>query len=58
VIVPRKPNYSFEKRRKELERKQKQEAKQQRRAEEARRSEEQPPVADDGVAPDPDPVNP
>lgn len=40
--VPRKPNYGFEKRRKELERKQKQEAKLQRRAEEAKeRAEEQ-----------------
>jgi hypothetical protein len=35
-VVARKPNYGFEKRRKELERKQKQEAKLERRAEEAR----------------------
>jgi hypothetical protein len=34
--VARKPNYGFEKRRKELERKQKQDAKVERRAEEAR----------------------
>jgi hypothetical protein len=34
--VARKPNYGFEKRRKELERKQKQDAKLERRAEEAR----------------------
>ena len=34
--MARKPNYGFEKRRKELERKQKQDAKLERRAEEAR----------------------
>lgn len=34
--MARKPNYGFEKRRKELERKQKQDAKVERRAEEAR----------------------
>ena len=34
--MARKPNYGFEKRRKELERKQKQDAKLQRRAEEAK----------------------
>jgi len=40
--VARKPNYGFEKRRKELERKQKQEAKVRRREEEAKeRAEEQ-----------------
>jgi hypothetical protein len=38
--VARKPNYGFEKRRKELERKQKQDAKLQRRAEEKQRTEE------------------
>ena len=51
--MARKPNYGFEKRRKELERKQKQDAKLERRAEEARQraNEElantpQPPEAD------------
>ncbi|HEX9565366.1 MAG TPA: hypothetical protein VF981_15400 [Gemmatimonadaceae bacterium] len=40
--MARKPNYGFEKRRKELERKQKQEAKVRRREEEAKeRAEEQ-----------------
>lgn len=39
--MARKPNYGFEKRRKEIERKQKQDAKLQRRAEEARQRAEQ-----------------
>ena len=39
--MPRKPNYGFEKRRKELERKQKQDAKLQRRAEEKQREEQE-----------------
>jgi hypothetical protein len=53
--VPRKPNYGFEKRRKELERKQKQDAKVQRRAEEKQREEQEraagTPVPADDVTP-------
>lgn len=47
--MARKPNYGFEKRRKELERKQKQDAKLERRAEEAR----QRAVEEAGNAPQP-----
>lgn len=50
--MPRKPNYGFEKRRKELERKQKQDAKVQRRAEEAKQREEQERAGDTAVPAD------
>ena len=55
--MPRKPNYGFEKRRKELERKQKQDAKLQRRAEEKQR-EEQERAGGEGVSPAPDELTP
>ena len=49
--MARKPNYGFEKRRKELERKQKQDAKLARRAEEAKqRAETETPVTDESIA--------
>jgi hypothetical protein len=48
--MARKPNYGFEKRRKELERKQKQDAKQARRAEEAKQRAEETRAPDDPVA--------
>ena len=49
--MARKPNYGFEKRRKELERKQKQDAKLARRAEEAKqRVETETPVTDESIA--------
>jgi hypothetical protein len=49
--MARKPNYGFEKRRKELERKQKQDAKLARRAEEARqRAEAETPSPDEPAA--------
>jgi hypothetical protein len=48
--MARKPNYGFEKRRKELERKQKQDAKLARRAEEAKqRAETETPGSDEAV---------
>ncbi len=48
--MARKPNYGFEKRRKELERKQKQDAKVARRAEEAKqRAETEAPRPDESV---------
>lgn len=48
--MARKPNYGFEKRRKELERKQKQDAKVARRAEEAKqRTETEAPRPDESV---------
>jgi hypothetical protein len=54
--VARKPNYGFEKRKKEQDRKQKQEAKLLRRQEEARERAEQARLTSDdpAVAPDPD----
>jgi hypothetical protein len=53
--VARKPNYGFEKRKKELERKQKQEAKLQRRAEEAKLRAEVAPADTPDVAEEPTP---
>ena len=52
--MPRKPNYGFEKRRTELERKQKQEAKLQRRAEEAKQRVEEQDRTDNPAAPSDD----
>ena len=49
--MPRKPNYDFEKRRKELDRKAKQEEKLRRKRENARDEEESPPpLPDEGSA--------
>jgi hypothetical protein len=49
--LPRKPNYDFEKRRKELDRKAKQEEKLRRKRENARDEEESPPaLPDEGSA--------
>ena len=51
VHLPRKPNYDFEKRRKELDRKAKQEEKLRRKRENARDEEESPPaLPDEGSA--------
>jgi hypothetical protein len=47
--MARKPNYGFEKRRKELERKQKQDAKLARRAEEAKQRAEETRAPDEPV---------
>jgi hypothetical protein len=54
--LPRKPNYDFEKRRKELDRKAKQEEKQRRKRENARdEPEESPsPLRDEGPATTPE----
>jgi hypothetical protein len=49
--VARKPNYGFEKRKKELDRQQRQEAKRQRKLEEAQRRSEEP-APDPAAAPD------
>lgn len=56
--MPRKPNYGFEKRRKELERKQKQEAKLQRRAEETKQREVQERAGGEAASPGPDDLIP
>jgi hypothetical protein len=51
--VPRKPNYQFEKRQKELDRKARKEEKLQRRRERAAEEEEtSPPAADASLPPD------
>jgi hypothetical protein len=54
--LARKPNYDFEKRRKELERKAKKEAKAQRKLDNSTRGEdgEQPAVDDDATAAQPE----
>lgn len=57
-LVARKPNYGFEKRKKEQDRKQKQEAKLLRRQEEARERAEQARLTSDDPAVAPDPGQP